>query len=175
MVTAKMGTVKLTKNVPITDVMSRRAVSHMPTAKQIARELGVSKQTVLKKLDDLGLRRAHAEVVDGRGTLAIDHFAAAAIADALTKAERTPERPEKSRGSDRAGEVWREYAEALKSRLSAADAEAAGLRMELEKKNLQIERMQDQIDRQQSTIDALANRSWLDRILGRGLPAPTDK
>lgn len=147
----------------------------MPTAKQIAKELGVSKQTVLKKLDDLGLRRAHAEVVDGRGTLAIDHFAAAAIADALTKAERTPERPEKASGSDRAGNVWREYAEALKSRLSAADAEAAGLRMELEKKNLQIERMQDQIDRQQSTIDALANRSWLDRLLGRGLPAPTDK
>lgn len=147
----------------------------MPTAKQIARELGVSKQTVLKKLDDLGLRRAHAEVVDGRGTLAIDHFAAAAIADALTKAERTPERPEKSRGSDRAGEVWREYAEALKSRLSAADAEAAGLRQELAAKNLQIEEMQAQMARQQETINALVGRSWLDRLLGRGLPAPTDK
>lgn len=147
----------------------------MPTAKQIARELGVSKQTVLKKLDDLGLRRAHAEVVDGRGTLAIDHFAAAAIADALTKAERTPERPEKSRGSDRAGEVWREYAEALKSRLSAADAEAAGLRQELAAKNLQIEEMQAQMARQQQTINALVGRSWLDRLLGRGLPAPSDK
>lgn len=147
----------------------------MPTAKQIARELGVSKQTVLKKLDELGLRRAHAEVVDGRGTLAIDHFAAAAIADALTKAERTPERPEKSRGSDRAGEVWREYAEALKSRLSAADAEAAGLRQELAAKNLQIEEMQAQMARQQETINALVGRSWLDRMLGRGLPAPSDK
>lgn len=147
----------------------------MPTAKQIAKELGVSKQTVLKKLDDLGLRRAHAEVVDGRGTLAIDHFAAAAIADALTKAERTPERPEKSRGSDRAGEVWREYAEALKSRLSAADAEAAGLRQELAAKNLQIEEMQAQMARQQQTINALVGRSWLDRLLGRGLPAPSDK
>lgn len=147
----------------------------MPTAKQIARELGVSKQTVLKKLDDLGLRRAHAEVVDGRGTLAIDHFAAAAIADALTKAERTPERPEKGRGSDRAGEVWREYAEALKSRLSAADAEAAGLRQELAAKNLQIEEMQAQMARQQETINALVGRSWLDRLLGRGLPAPSDK
>lgn len=147
----------------------------MPTAKQIARELGVSKQTVLKKLDELGLRRAHAEVVDGRGTLAIDHFAAAAIADALTKAERTPERPEKSRGSDRAGEVWREYAEALKSRLSAADAEAAGLRQELAAKNLQIEEMQAQMARQQETINALVGRSWLDRLLGRGLPAPSDK
>lgn len=147
----------------------------MPTAKQIARELGVSKQTVLKKLDDLGLRRAHAEVVDGRGTLAIDHFAAAAIADALTKAERTPERPEKDRGSDRAGEVWREYAEALKSRLSAADAEAAGLRQELAAKNLQIEEMQSQMARQQETINALVGRSWLDRLLGRGLPAPSDK
>lgn len=147
----------------------------MPTAKQIAKELGVSKQTVLKKLDDLGLRRAHAEVVDGRGTLAIDHFAAAAIADALTKAERTPERPEKSRGSDRAGEVWREYAEALKSRLSAADAEAAGLRQELAAKNLQIEEMQAQMARQQQTINALVGRSWLDRLFGRGLPAPSDK
>lgn len=147
----------------------------MPTAKQIARELGVSKQTVLKKLDDLGLRRAHAEVVDGRGTLAIDHFAAAAIADALTKAERTPERPEKGRGSDRAGEVWREYAEALKSRLSAADAEAAGLRQELAAKNLQIEEMQARMARQQETINALVGRSWLDRLLGRGLPAPSDK
>ena len=142
----------------------------MPTAKQIARELGVSKQTVLKKLDDLGLRRAHAEVVDGRGTLDIDH-----LADALTKAERTPERPEKGRGSDRAGDVWREYAEALKSRLSAADAEAAGLRMELAKKNEQIERLQEQIERQQSTIDGLLGRSWLDRLLGRALPAPSDK
>ena len=147
----------------------------MPTAKQIAKELGVSKQTVLKKLDDLGLRRAHAEGVDGRGTLAIDHFAAAAIADALTKAERTPERPEKSRGSDRAGEVWREYAEALKSRLSAADAEAAGLRQELAAKNLQIEEMQAQMARQQQTINALVGRSWLDRLFGRGLPAPSDK
>lgn len=147
----------------------------MPTAKQIAEELGVSKQTVLKKLDDLGLRRAHAEVVDGRGTLAIDHFAAAAIADALTKAERTPERPEKGRGSDRAGDVWREYADALKSRLSAADAEAAGLRQELAAKNLQIEEMQAQMARQQETINALVGRSWLDRLLGRGLPAPSDK
>lgn len=147
----------------------------MPTAKQIAKELGVSKQTVLKKLDDLGLRHAHAEVVDGRGTLAIDQYAAAAIADALTKAERTPERPEKSRGSDRAGEVWREYAEALKSRLSAADAEAAGLRQELAAKNLQIEEMQAQMARQQETINALVGRSWLDRLLGRGLPAPSDK
>lgn len=169
-----MGTVKLTKNVLITDVMSNEGV-HMPTAKQIARELGVSKQTVLKKLDDLGLRRAHAEVVDGRGTLDIDHFAAAAIADALTKAERTPERPEKGRGSDRAGDVWREYAEALKSRLSAADAEAAGLRQELAAKNLQIEEMQAQMARQQETINALVGRSWLDRLLGRGLPAPSDK
>lgn len=147
----------------------------MPTAKQIAKELGVSKQTVLKKLDDLGLRRAHAEVVDGRGTLAIDHFAAAAIADALTKAERPSERPEKGSGSDRAGEVWREYAEALKSRLSAADAEAAGLRQELAAKNLQIEEMQAQMARQQETINALVGRSWLDRLLGRGLPAPSDK
>lgn len=147
----------------------------MPTAKQIAKELGVSKQTILKKMDDLGLRRAHAEVVDGRGTLAIDQYAAAAIADALTKAERTPERPEKSRGSDRAGEVWREYAEALKSRLSAADAEAAGLRQELAAKNLQIEEMQAQMARQQETINALVGRSWLDRLLGRGLPAPSDK
>lgn len=147
----------------------------MPTAKQIARELGVSKQTVLKKLDDLGLRRAHAEVVDGRGTLAIDHFAAAAIADALTKAEKPSERPEKDRGSDRAGEVWREYAEALKSRLNAADAEAAGLRQELAAKNLQIEEMQSQMARQQETINALVGRSWLDRLLGRGLPAPSDK
>lgn len=147
----------------------------MPTAKQIAKELGVSKQTVLKKLDELGLRRAHAEVVDGRGTLAIDHFAAAAIADALAKADKASERPEKGRGSDRAGEVWREYAEALKSRLSAADAEAAGLRMELAKKNEQIERLQEQIERQQSTIDGLLGRSWLDRLLGRGLPAPSDK
>lgn len=147
----------------------------MPTAKQIARELGVSKQTVLKKLDDLGLRRAHAEVVDGRGTLAIDQYAAAAIADALTKAERPSERPEKASGSDRAGEVWREYAEALKSRLSAADAEAAGLRQELAAKNLQIEEMQAQMARQQETISALVGRSWLDRLLGRGLPAPSDK
>ena len=147
----------------------------MPTAKQIARELGVSKQTVLKKLDDLGLRRAHAEVVDGRGTLAIDHFAAAAIADALTKAEKPSERPEKDRGSDRAGEVWREYAEALKSRLNAADAEAAGLRQELAAKNLQIEEMQSQMARQQETINALVGRSWLDRLRGRGLPAPSDK
>lgn len=147
----------------------------MPTAKQIARELGVSKQTVLKKLDDLGLRRAHAEVVDGRGTLAIDHFAAAAIADALTKAEKPSERPEKDRGSDRAGEVWREYAEALKSRLNAADAEAAGLRQELAAKNLQIEEMQSQMARQQETINALVGRSWLDRLLGRRLPAPSDK
>ena len=147
----------------------------MPTAKQIARELGVSKQTVLKKLDDLGLRRAHAEVVDGRGTLAIDHFAAAAIADALTKAEKPSERPENDRGSDRAGEVWREYAEALKSRLNAADAEAAGLRQELAAKNLQIEEMQSQMARQQETINALVGRSWLDRLLGRGLPAPSDK
>lgn len=147
----------------------------MPTAKQIAKELGVSKQTILKKMDDLGLRRAHAEVVDGRGTLAIDQYAAAAIADALTKAERTPERPEKSRGSDRAGEVWREYAEALKSRLSAADAEAAGLRQELAAKNLQIEEMQAQMARQQETINALVGRSWLDRLLGRGLPDPSDK
>ena len=71
--------------------------------------------------------------------------------------------------------MWREYAEALKSRLSAADAEAAGLRMELAKKNEQIERLQEQIERQQSTIDGLLGRSWLDRLLGRGLPAPSDK
>ena len=147
----------------------------MPTAKQIAKELGVSKQTVLKKLDDLGLRRAHAEVVDGRGTLAIDQYAAAVIADALTKADKASERPEKGCGSDRAGEVWREYAEALKSRLSAADAEAAGLRQELAAKNLQIEEMQAQMARQQETINALVGRSWLDRLLGRGLPAPSDK
>ena len=41
--------------------------------------------------------------------------------------------------------MWREYAEALKSRLNAADAEAAGLRQELAAKNLQIEEMQSQM------------------------------
>ena len=58
----------------------------------------------------------------------------------------------------------------LKTALSASQEQNAALARELDAKNSQIASLQEQVASQQRTIDRLSNRSWFDRVFGRGLP-----
>lgn len=155
----------------------------MPTIREIADGCGVTKQTVTARLRDLGLWDAHVQK-EGR-TFIVDAMAASTVAASIAKkggGDRTDGGPERD---SRAFDGWealqgaREANEALKAALSASQETVAALTRQLDAKDAQIrdlsERLaaaQDAQNRAQETVDRLASRSWLDRLLGRGLPAP---
>lgn len=148
----------------------------MPTLREIAETCGTTKQTVTARLKELGLWEAHVSK-SGR-TFVVDDYAASAVSDALKGAENGQERVEKARNPD--GEDAAIVAvEALKTALSASQETVEALTRQLDAKDAQIrdlgERLaaaQEAHDRAQAMINRLSSRSWLDRLLGRGLPAP---
>lgn len=152
----------------------------MATVKDLADKLGVSKPTIVKQLDALGLREDHAAPTGPRGALEIDSFAASAIADAILKsraddasddlAENATDRDSRPFETDGAVSVYREYVESLKSALNDSNSRYDRLAVELDQKNAQIERLHRQLEAANRTIERLSTRSWFDRMFNRGLP-----
>ena len=152
----------------------------MATVKDLADKLGVSKPTIVKQLDVLGLREDHAAPTGPRGAVEIDSFAASAIADAILKtrpddasddrAENATDRDSRAFEDEGAISVYREYVGSLKSALSDSNSRYDRLAAELDQKNAQIERLQRQLEAANKTIEKLSTRSWLDRMFNRGLP-----
>ena len=152
----------------------------MATVKDLADKLGVSKPTIVKQLDVLGLREDHAAPTGPRGALEIDSFAASAIADAILKtrtddepddrAENDTDRESRAFEDEGAISVYREYVSSLKSALSDSNSRYDRLAAELDQKNAQIERLQRQLESANKTIEKLSTRSWFERMFNRGLP-----
>ena len=152
----------------------------MASVKEWADKLGVSKPTIVKQLDALGLRDEHSAPTGPRGAIEIDSFAASAIADAILKshaddasddlAENATDRDSRTFETDGAVSVYREYVDSLKSALSDSNSRYDRLAAELDQKNAQIERLQRQLEAANKTIEKLSTRSWLDRMFNRGLP-----
>ena len=152
----------------------------MATVKDLADKLGVSKPTIVKQLDALGLREEHSAPTGPRGALEIDSFAASAIADAVLKARpddggedltvNATDRDSRASESDGAVSVYRDYVDALKTALGDSNSRYDRLAAELDQKNAQIERLQRQLETANKTIEKLSTRSWLDRMFNRGLP-----
>ena len=140
----------------------------MATLREIAEECGTTKQTVTSRLKEMGLWDGHVSK-SGR-TFEGDGFAASAVADSLKTAHRPAESPTTVVDGKIAADVLNTAIEGLKTALSASQEQNAALARELDAKNSQIASLQEQVASQQRTIDRLSNRSWLDRVFGRGLP-----
>lgn len=140
----------------------------MATLREIAEECGTTKQTVTSRLKEMGLWDGHVSK-SGR-TFEVDGFAASAVADSLKTAHKASESPTTVVDGKIAADVLNTAIEGLKTALSASQEQNAALARELDAKNSQIASLQEQVASQQRTIDRLSNRSWLDRVLGRGLP-----
>ena len=152
----------------------------MATVKELADKLGVSKPTIMKQLDTLGLRKDHASATGPRGAIEIDSFAASAVADAILKTQQLEDAGDASDKAiecdlrriegDGAVSVYREYVDTLKSTLSDSNERYDRLACELDQKNEQIARLQNQLEAANRTIEKLSTRSWLERMFNRGLP-----
>ena len=161
------------------------------SVKQLADKMAVSKPTVVRYLDELGLRDGHTTVQGGRGTLMLDEYAASAIAHAIATAPDQKAAKQETKRQERQGagtisdEVWRNALDAYKSAAEAAEERYDGLMSQLEAKDAQIaakdaqiasqadqiERLTAQLETANNRANALSQRSWLDRLLHRGLPA----
>lgn len=155
----------------------------MPTIREIADGCGVTKQTVTARLRELGLWDAHVQK-DGR-TFVVDAMAASAVAASIAKRDESSQPNDGSGRDSHVFDGWdalqgaKEANEALKTALIASQDQIRTLTRELDAKNDQIRELSDRLaasqsaqERSQATIDRLASRSWVDRLLGRGLPAP---
>lgn len=140
----------------------------MATLREIAEECGTTKQTVTSRLKEMGLWDGHVSK-SGR-TFEVDGFAASAVADSLKTAHKASESPTTVVDGKIAADVLNTAIDGLKTALSASQEQNAALARELDAKNSQIASLQEQAASQQRTIDRLSNRSWLDRVFGRGLP-----
>lgn len=140
----------------------------MATLREIAEECGTTKQTVTSRLKEMGLWDGHVSK-SGR-TFEVDGFAASAVADSFKTAHRPAESPTTVVDGKIAADVLNTAIEGLKTALSASQEQNAALARELDAKNSQIASLQEQVASQQRTIDRLSNRSWFDRVFGRGLP-----
>ena len=140
----------------------------MATLREIAEECGTTKQTVTSRLKEMGLWDGHVSK-SGR-TFEVDGFAASAVADSLKTAHRAAESPTAVVDGKITADVLNTAIEGLKTALSASQEQNAALARELDAKNSQIASLQEQVASQQRTIDRLSNRSWFDRVFGRGLP-----
>lgn len=159
----------------------------MPTIREIAESCGVTKQTVTSRLHDLGLWEGHVQK-DGRAFV-VDAEAASAVAASIRR-KRTADTDSGADSAALDGNAALEGAmaanEALKTALSASQETVAALTRQLDAKDAQIRSLNDRLadlndrlaaaqdaqGRAQATIDRLSSRSWLGRLLGRGLPAP---
>lgn len=140
----------------------------MATLREIAEECGTTKQTVTSRLKEMGLWDGHVSK-SGR-TFEVDGFAASAVADSIKTAHKASESPTTVVDGKIAADVLNTAIDGLKTALSASQEQNAALARELDAKNSQIASLQEQVTSQQRTIDRLSNRSWFDRVFGRGLP-----
>ncbi len=152
----------------IISLMSSRGPVAMPTIREIAETCGTTKQTVTARLKELGLWEGHVSK-SGRA-FEVDDYAASAVSDALKDAARERERAEKATKQDVGAEAAIVAVEALKTALSASQEQSQALARELDAKNEQIRSLMAELSAARETIDRLSRRSWLDRLLGRGLP-----
>ena len=152
----------------------------MASVKQLAAELGVNKATIFRKMDELGLREDHTTNDGPRGALDVDAYACSAIADALGRGEQKPvsqpSQPNDKVDGESAAAALATVVEVLRDQLRAAEERerraAEDHKIELAEKNRQIEDLQAQLREANDRLDAARSRSWFDRLLGRGLPAP---
>lgn len=152
----------------------------MASVKQLAAELGVNKATIFRKMDELGLREAHTTNDGPRGALDVDAYACSAIADALGKAPDGPKTAEKTETASAinndAAKALTTVVDVLREQLRAADERerlaTEAHKVEIAEKNRQIAELQAQLKDANDRLDAARGRSWLDRLFGRGLPAP---
>ena len=153
----------------------------MPTIREIADECGVTKQTVTARLRALGLWDAHVQK-DGRAFI-VDPTAASAVAASIARkgieANDGTRRDSPAFDGMGAVQVAKETNEALKMALSASQESVATLARQLDAKDAQIRDLSERLaaaqeaqERAQSALNRMTSRSWLDRLLGRGLPAP---
>lgn len=140
----------------------------MATLREIAEECGTTKQTVTSRLKEMGLWDGHVSK-SGR-TFEVDGFAVSAVADSLKTAHKASESPTTVVDGKIAADVLNTAIDGIKTALSASQEQNAALARELDAKNSQIASLQEQVASQQRTIDRLSNRSWFDRVFGRGLP-----
>lgn len=152
-------------------------------ALEIAKELETTKGMVLSAAKSLGFdaKNEHVTVIS-RGAWDFDQFALSAIADRLGKTDKIAAAPAKAEAkandpNELALDIMRGELERAHEREQAARDEKAS---ELAAKDRQIEELQRQLRdanerlaKANDKITALQNRSWIDRLLGRGLPAPT--
>lgn len=137
----------------------------MPTIREIAEACGTTKQTVTARLKELGLWEGHVSK-SGRA-FSVDDYAASAVADALKDAASGQERGGRQ---DAGADAALVAVDALKTALSASQEQSRALSRELDAKNEQIRSLMAELAAARETIDRLSRRSWLDRLLGRGLP-----
>lgn len=152
----------------------------MPTIREIAESCGVTKQTVTARLHELALWEGHVQK-DGRAFL-VDAEAASAVAASIKRKKLSGARSDiASQAPDEslALEGAREANDALKAALRASQESVAALTRQLDAKDSQIRDLSERLaaaqeaqNRAQSTIDRLSSRSWVERLFGRGLPAP---
>lgn len=151
-------------------------VQNVASVKQLADELSVNKATIFRKLDELDLRDSHTTNDGPRGALDVDAFACSAIADALGKTHDGPKTTEKTEvvtaTQTDAVDALKTVVEVLREQLRTADERDRRASAEIAEKNRQIEELQAQLKDANDRLDAARGRSWLDRLFGRGLPAP---
>ena len=157
----------------------------MATLKELATRCNVSKMTVIRTIDSLGLRGEHVVKKGERGMLDIDDYAASLIADTLMKrAEPQPAKAEEAQPAaapreSETAEVYRswiedsrrayeERIEGLKEQLVVKDAQIAQLTSLLEAQNASIEKERDEAREASAALrDALVRANSATETLGR--------
>lgn len=148
----------------------------MPTIRQIAEQCGVSKPTVTERLKELDLWDSH--VKKAGKAFEVDDYAAAAVADALKG--KAAQKPPKDAGGVGDGATVRELLAAQRDlvrmhqdQLAAKDVQINALMGQVADLTRQVADLTRQVADSNAMIDRLANRSWLERLFGRGLPPAT--
>lgn len=160
----------------------------MATLKEMADRCNVSKMTVIRTIDSLGLRGEHVVKRGERGMLDIDDYAASLIADTLMKKaepqpSKEPEKPAADAVSafqpDVTADIYRSWIEDsrrtyeaqiedLKAQLVAKDAQIAQLTSLLESQYAAVERERDEVREASSALrDALVRADSATKTLGR--------
>lgn len=167
------------------------------TVRQIAEVCGVSKSTVVRCIDELGLRAEHTQTVGRRGTLVLDAYASGAVADRIARnrtaiPQTAPDAQSKdlspvieayktqidtlTRELNDAKERERQVREDANRQIATKDAQIADLltRLETSQEDARAERQaREDAD---ATLRRVAGASLWQRLRGfKGfLPAPSD-
>ena len=132
----------------------------MTTLKELAERCNVSKMTVIRTIDSLGLRGEHVVKKGERGMLDIDDYAASLIADTLLKRaepQPTPAEVEVKAQEEQAhaqleatAAIYRSWIEESKK---SYEAQIVALKEQLDVKDAQIAQLTALLESQQATLD----------------------